>query len=45
VGVFVRGGADALQEWLETQGVQNMRSINESLKAATPWSENYPADE
>jgi tagatose 1,6-diphosphate aldolase len=45
VGVFVRGGTDALQEWLETQGVQNMRSINESLKAATPWSENYPADE
>ena len=45
VGVFVRGGADALQEWLETQGVQNMQSINESLKAATPWSENYPADE
>ena len=45
VGVFVHGGADALQEWLESQGVQNMRSINESLKAATPWSENYPADE
>jgi tagatose 1,6-diphosphate aldolase len=45
VGVFVRGGADALQEWLEKQGAQNMRSINESLKAATPWLENYPADE
>ena len=45
VGVFVRGGADALQKWLETQGVQNMLSINESLKAATPWWENYPADE
>jgi tagatose 1,6-diphosphate aldolase len=45
VGVFVRGGADALQEWLETQGVQNIRSINESLKAATSWLENYPADE
>ena len=45
VSVFVRGGADALQEWLETQGVQNMRRINESLEAATPWWENYPADE
>ena len=45
VSVFVRGGAGALQEWLQTQGVQNMRSINESLKAATPWWENYPADE
>ena len=45
VSVFVRDGADALQEWLGTQGVQNMRSINESLKAAKPWWENYPADE
>jgi len=45
VGVFVRGGANALQEWLETEGVRNMRNINESLKAATPWSETYPADE
>ena len=45
VRVFVHRGAGALQEWLETQGVQNIRSINESLKAATPWWENYPADE
>jgi len=45
VGVFVRGGANALQEWLETRGVENMQSINKSLKAATPWSEKYPADE
>ena len=45
VGVFVRDGASALQEWLETEGVRNMRNINESLKAATPWSENYPAYE
>lgn len=45
VGVYVRGGENALREWLETQGVQNMQSINESLQAATPWSENYPADE
>jgi tagatose 1,6-diphosphate aldolase len=45
VGVFVRGGADALREWLETQGVQNMKSINESLKAASPWSKNYPSDD
>ena len=45
VGVFVRGGANALQKWLENQGVQNMRSINESLKAATSWWENHPADE
>jgi len=45
VGIFVRGGADALQKWLETQGVQNIQSINKNLKAATPWWEYYPADE
>ena len=45
VGVFVRGGAAALQQWVETQGVQNLRSVNDSLKAATPWSETYPANE
>jgi tagatose 1,6-diphosphate aldolase len=45
VGLFVRDGAGALQEWLETEGVRNMENINASLKAATPWSENYPADE
>jgi tagatose 1,6-diphosphate aldolase len=45
VGVFVRGGADALQKWLETQGVQNIQSINKNLKAATPWWEYYPTDE
>jgi tagatose 1,6-diphosphate aldolase len=45
VGVFVRGGVDALQEWLETQGVQNIQSINASLKHATPWSEINPDHE
>ena len=45
VGVFVRGGENALQEWLETQGAQNMKSINESLARATPWYEHYPAND
>jgi tagatose 1,6-diphosphate aldolase len=45
VGVFVRGGVNALQEWLETQGVQNIQIINGSLKRATPWSETYPQHE
>ncbi len=45
VGVFARGGAEALQNWLETDGVQNIRAINASLQRATAWSEKYPADE
>lgn len=45
VGVFVRGGAEALQEWLETEGVANIQAVNASLRHATPWSEKYPANE
>ena len=45
VGVFIRGGAQALQQWAETQGVANIRSVNENLKSATPWFEKYPANE
>src|SRR5205814_1701366 len=42
VGVFVRGGAEALQKWVETQGVKNIQTVNQSLKNAAPWSEAYP---
>ena len=42
VAVFVRGGAEDLKKWVETQGVQNIQSVNQSLKNATPWSEIYP---
>jgi len=45
VGVFARDGAEAIQKWLETDGVQNIRAVNANLKHATPWSEKYPADE
>jgi tagatose 1,6-diphosphate aldolase len=44
VAVFVRGGENALRQWLETEGVQNMKSINESLACATAWSEKYPSN-
>lgn len=45
VGVFVHGGSEALQEWLEADGVQNIRGINARLRHATPWSEKYSANE
>lgn len=45
VGVFVRGGVEALQKWLETEGVANIRAVNASLRHATPWLEKYPASE
>ena len=45
VGVFVQGGEEALQKWLETEGVANIQAVNASLRHATPWSEKYPANE
>lgn len=45
VGVFVRGGAEALQKWLETEGVANIQAVNAGLRHATPWSEKYLANE
>jgi tagatose 1,6-diphosphate aldolase len=45
VGVFVRGGADALRQWLETTGVENIRIINSSLSGATAWWERLTANE
>lgn len=45
VGFYARGGPEALQEWLETDGVKNIRAVNASLRYATPWSEKYLANE
>jgi tagatose 1,6-diphosphate aldolase len=39
VAAYVRGGVDALSEWLAIEGVRNVKSVNERLKAATPWRE------
>lgn len=39
VPVYVRKGAAALEEWLNTEGVQNVRNIDEVLKFARPWHE------
>ena len=39
VPVFAEQGARALEDWLETTGLQNVRKLNEVLKAARPWYE------
>lgn len=35
--VYAREGLGALERWLETKGVANVRSVNECLGSATPW--------
>lgn len=39
VPVFVKQGAAALEDWLNTTGVQNVRNVNQILKSAQPWFE------
>ena len=37
VGVFVRKGTEALEEWLLQKGVQNIQNVNRRLSAAHPY--------
>lgn len=39
VPVYARHGAKALEEWLETAGLENVRNVNKILSAARPWFE------
>lgn len=39
VPVYVRKGPAALEEWLNTVGLQNVKDINQVLKFAHPWQE------
>jgi tagatose 1,6-diphosphate aldolase len=39
VEVFVKHGAAALQDWLQTEGTRNIENLNKHLHAATPWFE------
>ncbi len=39
VPVYARHGAAALEDWLNTKGLQNVRDINNVLKSAYPWHE------
>ena len=41
VGVFVKEGADALDEWLRQDGVKNIENVNARLAAARPWQEKF----
>ena len=39
VPVYVKGGAPALEGWLNTTGLENVRAINKVLASAYPWFE------
>ena len=37
VEIFVKQGANALQDWLAGEGVRNIENVNQCLGSATPW--------
>ena len=41
IPIYAKHGGDAFKEWLETQGVENIKNVNEALKAASPWYLKY----
>ena len=41
VGAYVLRGLAGLQSWLESEGVRNIKAVNEAIQSATPWSYNF----
>lgn len=37
IPIFAKQGAEAFQQWLETEGVANINNVNKALEAASPW--------
>jgi tagatose 1,6-diphosphate aldolase len=43
IPVYAKQGVKALEDWLNDQGVKNIRNVNARLKAASPWYSFYGA--
>lgn len=43
VPIFVREGASAFQDWLNTEGAENIRRVNRMLASARPWTDRLKA--
>ena len=44
IPVYAKQGADAFRKWLETEGVKNIKNVNDKLKAATSWFPIYDVE-
>ena len=44
ISVYGREGVDSFRAWLETEGVKNIKNINDCLQAAGSWFEVYGVD-
>ena len=43
IPVYAKQGVKALEDWLNDQGVKNIKNVNARLKAAKPWFSFYGA--
>jgi len=37
--IYATKGVKALEDWLSTEGVKNIRAVNDALSGAVPWTE------
>ena len=44
IPVYAKQGAAAFRNWLETEGVNNIKNVNSRLKAATSWHLIYEVE-
>jgi tagatose 1,6-diphosphate aldolase len=43
IPVYGKSGAQGFRAWLESEGVKNIKNVNDRLKPARPWFEFYGA--
>ncbi len=41
IPVFAKNGVNALEDWMQTQGVKNIEAVNAAIKGAHSWRERY----
>ena len=37
--IYATKGVKALEDWLSTEGVKNIKAVNDALSGAVPWTE------
>ncbi len=43
MSIYAKEGGGAFRRWLETQGVENIKNVNDAIKPAHPWFSFYGA--
>ena len=43
IKIYATQGVGAFEHWLNTQGVENIKNVNEAVRVATPWYEKFSA--